>query len=85
MRIDTIAAAVACSRVLLGIADGEGQVKARLVVREVIIVVGGDCSAIEDGFTYGRLEDADERSGKWDCKIVVEMPQWRIFLMTQNL
>ncbi len=64
MRIDTVAAAVACSRVHLRIADGERQVKARLVLREVMVVVGGDCSAREDGFTYGRLEDADERSRK---------------------
>jgi len=63
-RIDTTAAAVACSRVPSRIADGEGQVKPRLVVQEVMVFVGGDCSAREDGFTYGRLENADERSRK---------------------
>ncbi len=38
--------------------------KAILIVKEVMVAVGGDCSAREDGFTYGRLEDADERSRK---------------------
>jgi hypothetical protein len=63
-RIDTTASAVACSRVPSRIADREGQVKAILIVKEVMVAVGGDCSAREDGFTYGRLEDADERSRK---------------------